>query len=312
MRLSLLLAPVLLLAPGHAWAQYDYEYEAKLDAARAEAVAAALEQDYEPSPAIWKLADHDTLIYLFGTTHALPEGFRWRSPKLNAIIDEADELVIESVEEPGSEQEIVAALIDPTAQRPPIVERVSPANRAALEAAIDRNGLTAPMLDVLPTWLAAFMFGFAELDMMGQDSAFGVETVLEAEFGAAGKPISAVEDGMAVLASIQALPEPVQRRMLEEAIGAVPSQPVDIAGGDHLWATGELDAIAAGLTPKAMGPELYAALLRNRNAAWTEWLEKRLASPGTVLFAVGAGHMVGPDALQLLLAEKGLVATRID
>ena len=31
------------------------------------------------SPAMWKVADADTTIYLFGTIHLLPKGTAWRS-----------------------------------------------------------------------------------------------------------------------------------------------------------------------------------------------------------------------------------------
>ena len=40
------------------------------------ALPADLIQDYEPAPAMWRLADADTTIYLLGTIHLLPEGFR--------------------------------------------------------------------------------------------------------------------------------------------------------------------------------------------------------------------------------------------
>ena len=49
----------------------------------------------EPRPALWLLADADTTIYLFGTVHILPPGFRWRSPAIDGAIRDADELVLE-------------------------------------------------------------------------------------------------------------------------------------------------------------------------------------------------------------------------
>ena len=53
-------------------------------------------QDYEPSPALWRLADEDTTIYMFGTIHVLPQGFRWRSAQFDAVLAEADTLVLET------------------------------------------------------------------------------------------------------------------------------------------------------------------------------------------------------------------------
>ena len=37
-------------------------------------------------PALWKLADSDTTIYLFGTIHLLPKGTEWRTAKFDAAL----------------------------------------------------------------------------------------------------------------------------------------------------------------------------------------------------------------------------------
>src|SRR6185369_1001930 len=40
----------------------------------------------EARPALWKLADADTTIYLFGTIHALPDGVEWRGRRIDAAL----------------------------------------------------------------------------------------------------------------------------------------------------------------------------------------------------------------------------------
>ncbi|MEC7398433.1 MAG: TraB/GumN family protein, partial [Pseudomonadota bacterium] len=40
--------------------------------------------------------------------------------------------------------------------------------------------------------------------------------------------------------------------------------------------------------------------------------DERLDRPGTVLVAVGAGHFFGPKSVQVMLAERGLAAERLD
>ena len=49
-----------------------------------------------------------------------------------------------------------------------------------------------------------------------------------------------------------------------------------------------------------------------RNARWAEWIGKRMARPGTVFLAVGAGHLGGPQSVQDKLAALGLKARRVD
>ena len=78
-----------------------------------------------------------------------------------------------------------------------------------------------------------------------------------------------------------------------------------------MWAAGELDAMAQNLFDD-FPPALFEALLTRRNRAWTGWLAQRLEKPGTILFAVGAGHLGGPQSLREMLAERGLKVTRVN
>jgi len=48
-------------------------------------VSAPAAEPKSASPAMWKVADADTTIYLFGTIHLLPSDMKWRS----AAFDEA-------------------------------------------------------------------------------------------------------------------------------------------------------------------------------------------------------------------------------
>ena len=48
-----------------------------------------------PGPALWKVADADTTIYLFGTVHALPKDKPWLDDRIAHAFDSSDELVTE-------------------------------------------------------------------------------------------------------------------------------------------------------------------------------------------------------------------------
>src|SRR3546814_3595014 len=65
----------------------------------------------EARPALWKLADEDTTIYLFGTVHALPDGVAWfRGPVADALTG-SDEVVTEIIMDetmPAKMQALVA------------------------------------------------------------------------------------------------------------------------------------------------------------------------------------------------------------
>src|SRR3546814_6830335 len=59
------------------------------------------------------------------------------------------------------------------------------------------------------------------------------------------------------------------------------------------WLEGDADALAELMNDGLDDHELAEALLYQRNREWAQWLEERLATPGAVFVAVGAGHLAG-------------------
>jgi uncharacterized protein YbaP (TraB family) len=58
--------------------------------------------------------------------------------------------------------------------------------------------------------------------------------------------------------------------------------------------------------PEMMGSDaIYNALLKSRNEDWVPKIEAMLEEPGTVLIAVGAGHLAGKDSVIQLLRADG-------
>ena len=287
--------------------------------------------DYQPNPAIWKLADEDTEIYMLGTIHALSPEIRWRSPALNGIIAQVDELVLETVEPEKSgdaknddmDEAMMAAMLSGI-NRKPLIDRVDPKNRETLKQVAKQFDLPMDYLDLVPTWMVAFVLFYQSADEDGVSPDHGVETVLEGVFRTAKKPISAIEDAKAVDAALNALSEAEQLVALNEMLSEIRTssptsllpdaeQSVDAAkfADDIEWAQGDIRKIGDDMTPESMGDAYYRALLVNRNAAWTQWLAERLQKPGKVLLAVGAAHLAGKDSVQTMLQKRGLTVERV-
>ncbi len=335
-----LLLSAALVAPAGAVAQdapvrAQYEKPKAVLKADRQAPPFRIVQDYEPNPAIWLLRDEDTRIYLFGTIHVLPEGFRWRSARLDGIVAEADELVVETTEEREKPAESVDidGLLESLADRPRVSERLSPENGPKWRALGKRAGLEADYFDRLPPLFGLFgITTMLDLGATGSEIEYGVETVLEAEFNAAGKPIGSIESAAGVLSSLftaddAALIAELDRDLARwdgvtlESMLATYAAESDSAGAEelsplwqeHAWAQGEeIDLGEDAFGDTAFGRMITGLLLDNRNRAWAGWLENRLAEPGTVLVAVGAAHLAGDSSVQVMLTERGLATERVD
>ncbi len=78
------------------------------------------------------------------------------------------------------------------------------------------------------------------------------------------------------------------------------------------WAAGDREGLGVLLNEDmAELPEIGRVLLTERNARWAGWIEERMAQPGTVFVAVGAGHLAGGDSVQAFLAKRHLTAARV-
>src|SRR6476660_2118343 len=140
-------------------------------------------------PALWKVSDPDTTIYLFGTIHLLPHNYQWRSAKLDDAMASAQELIVETIVDDKNPQKLMQAMasIGFANNLPPLIQRLPAAKQPALEAAIKKSGMPPQALDKMKTWTASIILlgnKFKELGLSG-----GVEGALRSDFSTKGKPI---------------------------------------------------------------------------------------------------------------------------
>jgi len=265
-------------------------------------------------PGLWKLADEDTTIYLFGTIHVLPQNYVWESAALTKAAAQAEELVIETVI--GNDPQAMASMLMAMGTAPvlpPLAERVPAEKKAKLKALIARSQLPPTLLDGMKTWTAAMMLVAASLTDLGLAPQSGVEEQLKGRFAANGRPISGLEKPEQQLGYLNALSEEDQRAFLNTVLDDPTESRKEFDGMLAAWVRGDEKAIAKTFDgADEMTPRLRAVLLDQRNANWATWLAERLARPGTILVAVGAGHLAGKDSVQAKLAARGLKATRVE
>ena len=266
-------------------------------------------------PALWKVSDADTTIYLFGTMHLLPAGTNWMDPQIKAAIDKSQSLTLEAVLD--QDPTLVATVlmkIGHATGLPPLAERVPAAQRPELAKLVKASGLPAGFLDGMKTWSAALMLTGAALQQIGVDAAAspGVEPQLTALFRSANKPVDGLETAELQLGYFDKLPETAQRAFLVATLDDPKKARADFLKMLAAWEKGDPAAIEKSFADDPeFTPELRDLLIRQRDHAWAEAIAKRLGQPGTVFVAVGAGHLVGPDSVQKMLEAKGLKTVRV-
>jgi len=265
-------------------------------------------------PALWQVSDEDTTVYLFGTIHLLPQESRWRTSKFDTAVEKSDTLVLETLIDTANPQQLAGLMASMgfSSGLPPLASRVPPGKQALLEAAIAKTKLPRPVFERMETWAAAFTLLGVQFQTLGVQGEQGVESVLRRSFAAQGKQVGQLETNHEQLSLFDRLPESAQRQLLEGAIENPQAMRTQFDGMLRAWLSGDVDAIGQTFNHDLQGsPELKAALITRRNWNWSQWIERRMAQPGTVMVAVGAGHLAGDTSVQRYLQSRGYRIRRV-
>ncbi|WP_309699034.1 MULTISPECIES: TraB/GumN family protein [unclassified Sphingomonas] len=266
----------------------------------------------DADPALWVVKDADTTIYLFGTIHVLKPGLTWFDEAVKTAFDKSDQLVLEMVEpDKATMQQIVLKNgFSPTG--PTLTEQLPTDKRGAYLKAIADLGAPPQAFDRMKPWLAAVTLSIAPLQKQGYDPANGPEKVLTEAARSEGKPVEGLETAEQQIGYFNGLSPKAQIEFLTSTVDEMPKAGEEMAKMVDEWAHGDPDALARDMNESLKdSPEVAKTLLTDRNGRWASWIKQRLAKPGTIFMAVGAGHLAGDDSVQAQLAKQGIKAQRI-
>lgn len=268
----------------------------------------------EGRPALWRLSDADSTVWIFGSIHLLYPDMEWRFAALDQAFAEVDIVYFESRLGESLESALQARVYAIAFNAPGVTlsDQLSPDGRARLARVATRLGVSPTMLDTLKPWMAFWSLTTLVYQAEGAVTESGVDPTLHAEAVAAGKEIRAFEDIEDVMRYLTDYSEADQIAILELSLRQIEEKPETPRALIEAWSAGDMERIGALVlddiddAPAAF----YERLFRERNVAWAEQIDAFMAGSGDALIVVGAGHMVGPDSLILLLEARGHAVER--
>ena len=182
-----------------------------------------------------------------------------------------------------------------------------------LDEAAKLAGLTGAQLNIFRPWFAALTISTAAITHAGFDPASGVDGKVEAAFRARGiapKGLETAEQQIKVFANLSRDKELAYlRTTIDEYKKAATELDTLVESWSHADLATLEDIFVTSM--KSVSPELYAALLTNRNANWAVKIEDMLKGKGVTFIAVGAGHLIGDDSVLAMLKAKGIASDRV-
>jgi len=273
--------------------------------------SALVPADAPAHPALWKVQKGATIIYLFGTVHALPADVQWLNGPLSKAFDASDSLVTEIIEKSPEDMRgiVFAKAMLPQGQN--LRATLPAATRIAMEKALKSNALPPAALDLYRPWYAAVAISTLPLTRSGYDPANGVDTRLSQLAQAKGLAHEALETPEYQLGLFDSLPIKLQQTYLREVAIGAPKIAGELTAMIEAWKRGNALQLARLMNAGENDPRLENVLLIGRNRHWAQWIKTRLNKPGTVFMAVGAGHLAGKGSVQDQLKKLGITATRV-
>jgi uncharacterized protein len=288
---------------------------ARFAAAACAGLALLAAQPAAAEPGIWVVKDKDSIIYLFGTVHVLKPETQWRTPKIEEAIATSNELWLEL---PGMSDEEMAAAMMPLVMKfgmspdKPLSQRLTPEEYKSLLEAAKIANLPEALLSMARPWFAALGISASAYTRAGYDPKSGVEEKLKAAFGERSIKAQGFETAEQQLNIFASMSEDEEMAFLRSTLKDYDQAPVELDKMVAQWAAGDVAGLGKMLVDqtKEISPALYDEILTKRNANWAVKIQDMLKGSGTVFIAVGAGHLLGPDSVQVQLKKKGVEAKR--
>jgi uncharacterized protein YbaP (TraB family) len=271
--------------------------------------AAAPPPKSAPSPALWRLTDSDSEIWLFGTVHVLPPELKWRSAAVDRAFAAAELVVFETPTDAAAQAQ-VARTVAEVGRNPAGVtlsSKLPPEDSARLARVARGLGLDAAALEGLRPWLAGLTLSLRYVTQQGHDPDAGVERILDADAAKRGVPRRYFETPESQIRILSDLPPQDELRFLTATLIQIESKSENVDAMDDAWVRGDVATLGRLLTEDIAeaGPETYAALLTRRNARWTDEIDAMMRGRGKIFIAVGSAHLIGPEGVPALLRAKG-------
>ncbi len=270
---------------------------------------------YAAGPAMWKLADHDTTIYLFGTIHILSKDVEWRTESFDSIWENADVIYFETDTSPQAQagtQKLVFSL-GFNHEGTGFSSFFNDEELALISEEAGKIGLSIASFEPFRPWLAGLTISVMQLVAAGGDPKAGVEMILGGEAREAGKVMRFFETNEQQVGFFADLPDESAAKMLIDGLRQYRAKPDFFTELVEVWRNGKVEELGR-LLNDAMSesdPAIAETILYKRNAGWAETLATVMNNEkGVFLVAVGAGHLAGEKSLQAYLAEKGIATAR--
>ena len=257
---------------------------------------------------LWAVDGEANTVFILGSVHLLREQDHPLPSMIDAAYEEAESIVMEidmDDLDPIAMQTLITQL-GRLADGRTLADIMGPELYAEAQKAAAAMDIPLDLLAQTEPWLAAITIEQMALARIGFNPRFGIEMHVMSKATQDGKTIDGLETIDEQLGFLDGLSIESQRDLLMQTL----SEGVNIESMmDSLitaWRHGDIAFFEDNvLVDMQAYPELYRAIVADRNERWVDRIDELLEHDDDYLVVVGALHLVGPDGVPTLLEERG-------
>ncbi|MEE2692525.1 MAG: TraB/GumN family protein [Pseudomonadota bacterium] len=268
------------------------------------------------SPALWRVADADSELYLFGTFHLLPSRLQWETSAFDSAMRETETTIVEADVSSPEAQAAMLGLVQRYGLNPKGVtlsSTLGPKRAAELKRVAANLNVPMATLEPLRPWLALVTLAGVAMQVEGFDPSHGVETVVLARAGEEGDALAYFETAEEQVKILADLDDGEMLANFDITIEEFDDFKATTERILEAWRVGDVETLDAEiLAPlRDASPKAFHALIVARNENWAKKIADLMSGEGDYFIAVGAGHLIGDDSVIDLLTEQGFTVERV-
>jgi uncharacterized protein YbaP (TraB family) len=269
--------------------------------------------------ALFKVTWQNHTQYLFGTMHVGLPSFYPLEPRIVDAVKGASTLALE-IDPAAPAAEMAQAMVRQGMIQPGGAgyERIAPARRARLDAALQQAGIDTDTARVLNPAMLAALISLSQYQKLGYRSDLSADAWLAQLARQGTTRVVALETVDSQLGEFKKMTSAQQWNFLDESLDNLASgEELDEARGlVDAWANADraaLDALArrAEEDDSVSGIFMREVLLDGRNGALADKLAVLLKKEEKTVAAIGLLHLLGKRGVPALLQAKGYRVERV-
>lgn len=258
---------------------------------------------------MWLAEGASNRVYILGSVHLLRRQDHPLPAVMEAAYADAEALIMEL-----DMDDLDAAMLQASTQQLGIIQDdrtlkdfLGEARYNEAAAAAREMEIPFEMLDKTEPWFAAITVEQLALMRIGFNPLYGIELHMTMKATQDGKEVTGLETIDEQLAMLDGLSIEAQNNLLLETLAEGGNIEAFMDDMIRAWRIGDIDYLESNmLDDMAKYPELFNAIVVNRNRRWVTEIEALLDDDDDYLIVVGALHLVGDVGVPALLEKRGI------